>query len=151
VIRVELSVDSECNPGMDFTFLKDLHKIIQEELDPNIDHNWVAALKFVTSEEIQSLNKVYRNIDKPTNVLSFGDDLSKSTKDSFLGDLAICLDVVRREALEQKKQINDHLSHLYIHGVLHLLGYDHANENSALVMEALEKKILSKIEVADPY
>ena len=69
----------------------------------------------------------------------------------FLGDLAICLDVVKREALEQKKQINDHLSHLYIHGVLHLLGYDHANENSALVMEALEKKILSKIEVADPY
>ena len=149
--KIELSVDSDGVLNKDNAFLKDLHQIMQEELDPNFDNNWVVSLKFVTPEEMQILNKSYRNINKPTNVLSFGNGLSKSSEEFFLGDIAICFDIVSREAKEQSKAVNDHLAHLYIHGVLHLLGYDHVDDSSTKTMEALEKNILSKIEVADPY
>jgi probable rRNA maturation factor len=68
-----------------------------------------------------------------------------------LGDIAVCPELILKESQEQEKSAQDHLSHLYVHGVLHLLGYDHEEDDSADDMETLEKNILSKIDVADPY
>ena len=71
--------------------------------------------------------------------------------DSYLGDLVICLPVVEREALEQNKKMHDHMTHMVVHGVLHLLGYDHENETEAELMESLECEILSKLSIDNPY
>jgi len=149
--KIDLIIDSEGAGDLDFSSLKDLHKIIQEVVDPSCKNNWVVSLKFVDINEMQLINKTYRNIDRPTNVLSFPNDLSGSVQGSFLGDIAVCPELILKESQEQEKSAQDHLSHLYVHGVLHLLGYDHEEDDSADDMENLEKNILSKIDVADPY
>ena len=149
--KIDLIIDSEGAGDLDFSSLQDLHKIIQEAVDPSCKINWVVSLKFVDINEMQLINKTYRNIDRPTNVLSFPNDLSGSVQGSFLGDIAVCPELIFKESQEQEKSAQDHLSHLYVHGVLHLLGYDHEEDDSADDMENLEKNILSKIDVADPY
>ena len=107
-------------------------------------------LAFLTKAEIQDLNKRYAGKNKPTNVLSFpsNEDL---TERRFLGDIAICSELIIEEAMVQGKEIQDHLIHIFVHGVLHLLGFDHGENSSAEQMESLEIRILKKIGVADPY
>ena len=114
------------------------------------------ALLLTTNAKLQSLNLQFRGLDKPTNVLTF----SALSADSpqlmkgqplFLGDIAIAAETVIREAYEQNKTASDHLSHMIIHGTLHLLGYDHEDENAAQKMETLERKILAAQNIADPY
>ena len=107
-------------------------------------------LAFLTKAEIQDLNKRYAGKNKPTNVLSFpsNEDL---TEERFLGDIAICSELIIEEAMVQGKEIQDHLIHIFVHGVLHLLGFDHEENSSAEQMESLEIRILKKIGVADPY
>ena len=107
-------------------------------------------LAFLTKAEIQDLNKRYAGKNKPTNVLSFpsNEDL---TERRFLGDIAICSELIIEEAMVQGKEIQDHLIHIFVHGVLHLLGFDHEENSSAEQMESLEIRILKKIGVADPY
>ncbi|MBY0511761.1 MAG: rRNA maturation RNase YbeY [Rhodospirillaceae bacterium] len=94
----------------------------------------------------RKLNALYRGKDKPTNVLSFpaGDPL-------MLGDIAVAYGVTAREAKTERKTLTAHLSHLVVHGVLHLLGYDHENEKDAVAMERRERKILADLGIADPY
>ena len=107
-------------------------------------------LVFLTKAEIQDMNKRFAGKDKPTNVLSFpsSEDL---TEESFLGDIAICSELIAEEAISQGKETQDHLIHIFVHGVLHLLGFDHEEHTSAEQMESLEIRILEKIGVADPY
>jgi len=96
---------------------------------------------------VQALNKRDRKKDKPTNVLSY-----PSGHKSFLGDIVLARQTVWREAREQKKTPADHVAHLVVHGTLHLLGYDHeTTDTDAERMEALERRILKKIGIADPY
>lgn len=114
------------------------------------------VIRLTTDAELQSLNLQFRGMDKPTNVLSFaaldGDGPPvMAGQPLFLGDIAIAGETVAREANEQNKTVSDHLSHMIIHGTLHLLGYDHEDEDEALKMEALERKILSAHHIADPY
>ncbi len=96
--------------------------------------------------EVHALNREYRNIDKPTNVLSFelGDDI-------LLGDIYISLDTVRREASDAGISVEEHTAHMAVHGVLHLLGFDHLNNKDANVMEAKEIKALAKLGIKNPY
>lgn len=104
--------------------------------------------------EARSLNNQYRGIDRPTNVLSFPGDSDLGDPEAppaLLGDLVLAHGVVSREAREQGKSIADHLCHLTVHGVLHLLGYDHEIEHEAEAMEAAERHILSTLGIADPY
>jgi len=108
-------------------------------------------IRIVDRDEIQTLNNTYRHKDKPTNVLSFPSDLPIEIDESILGDVVICTDVVLEEANEQKKTFDNHLTHMAVHGTLHLLGYDHIEENDAIKMEALEIKILEKMKIANPY
>lgn len=106
--------------------------------------------------ESHELNLQYREKDKPTNVLSFPSDIPEEMLNVLdaepLGDLVICIPVVLQEASEQQKTPIDHFTHLLVHGVLHLLGYDHeTSEAEAEEMEALEIEILKKLGIANPY
>ncbi|KXZ65837.1 rRNA maturation RNase YbeY [Acinetobacter venetianus] len=106
--------------------------------------------------ESHELNLQYREKDKPTNVLSFPSDIPEEMLSLLdaepLGDLVICIPVVLQEAIEQQKTATDHFTHLLVHGILHLLGYDHeTSEADAEEMEALEIEILKKLGVANPY
>lgn len=113
------------------------------------------AIRVVDEVEALRYNREYRDRDYATNVLSFPaelpEGLPEAVRESQLGDLLICAPVVAREAREQQLPEPDHWAHLVIHGVLHLLGYDHQQDDDADVMEALENKILSGFGVANPY
>ncbi|WP_049621755.1 rRNA maturation RNase YbeY [Frateuria defendens] len=109
------------------------------------------SIRLVDAEEGRELNRAYRGKDYATNVLSFPAELPPGVKLPLIGDLAICAPVVAREAAEQGKPARHHWAHLTVHGVLHLLGYDHIVEAEAEAMEALETRILAGLGIADPY
>ena len=109
------------------------------------------VVRLVSPLEIQALNKEYRSKDQVTNVLSFLSDIPLEIGESILGDVVICADVVRKEAVLGGKAFSDHLSHMAIHGILHLLGYDHEDLTSANKMEGIEIEFLKKIGVNNPY
>ena len=109
------------------------------------------VVRLVSPVEIQVLNKEYRSKNQVTNVLSFSSDIPLEIGESILGDVVICVDVVREEAVLGSKAFSDHLSHMAIHGILHLLGYDHDNLPSANKMEGIEIEFLKKIGVNNPY
>lgn len=103
----------------------------------------------------RQLNRDYRGQDEPTNVLAFpvwepGTRLSPGVP-ILLGDVVLAVETVAQEAAEQKKPLADHLLHLTVHGVLHLLGYDHLTQAEAAIMESLERSILAELGVPDPY
>lgn len=117
------------------------------------------SIKFSDNDEVQQLNSSYRGKDKPTNVLSFPlvpQDLLGSLSNSddgeiLLGDIVMARGICGDEAKEKSILMADHASHLLVHGVLHLLGYDHETEAEALIMEALEVKALQNLGIANPY
>ena len=113
------------------------------------------AIRLVDAEESHALNLQYRGKDKPTNVLSFPSDLPDevlaSLKREPLGDIIICVPVVLNEAIEQHKTAIAHWAHLTIHGVLHLLGFDHIDDAEAEEMEALEIDALQELGFLNPY
>lgn len=99
-------------------------------------------------ETLRRLNREFRGLDKPTNVLSFP---APPNPEAYLGDVAIAYGVTSREAREAGKNFSDHAAHLAVHGVLHLLGYDHVTAAGAKIMEPLEMEILAELGIADPY
>jgi len=109
------------------------------------------VVRLVSPVEIQVLNKEYRSKNQVTNVLSFSSDIPLEIGENILGDVVICVDVVREEALLAGKAFSDHLIHMAIHGILHLLSYDHDNLVSANKMEGIEIEFLKKIGVNNPY
>ena len=109
-------------------------------------HRGEITLRLVTPDECQQLNRDWCGQDKPTNVLSF-----PMQEPGYLGDIAICAQVVAREATEQGKTARAHWAHMVVHGVLHLLGHDHIQDDEALIMENLERKLLARLGFSDPY
>jgi probable rRNA maturation factor len=111
-----------------------------------------ATVALLDDRAMRRLNGTWRGKDKPTNVLSFpSGEVPVPGKRRNLGDIAIALGTVLREAREQGKTPEDHLAHLMAHAMLHLLGYDHETDPEADHMEALERKALSTLGIADPY
>ncbi|MDX1408882.1 MAG: rRNA maturation RNase YbeY, partial [Saprospiraceae bacterium] len=113
------------------------------------------TLRIVSEDEIRMLNRDYRGKDKPTNVLSFPfempEGLPAEAIPPLLGDVIICDAVVRQEANEQHKPLQAHWAHMVTHGVLHLLGYDHIDDDDAVIMETLEIRALAEQGFDDPY
>lgn len=115
------------------------------------------SIVIVDSEQSQALNLDYRGKDKPTNVLSFPfeapEELAHVQEEmgNLIGDLVICAPVVIAEAKQQNKPVMHHWAHMVVHGCLHLLGYDHIKNDEADVMEEMERQILAKLQINDPY
>ena len=130
---------------------KDLANTLQQVIDDLDKGESELLIRIVDKDEIQTLNKSYRHQDKPTNVLSFESDLPVEIDEAILGDVVICTEIVAEEAKAQNKTFDEHLTHMAIHGTLHLLGYDHIESEDAKQMENLEIKILEKIKIANPY
>lgn len=133
------------------TTLSDLESLSNEIIESvfeQIDSNWDADIAVVLSNDshVQELNADFRGKNAPTNVLSFPSD-----EEDALGDVIFALETIEEEAKQQKKTVQDHFCHLLVHGVLHLLGYDHIDENEAVEMESVEIAILSSHSIANPY
>lgn len=111
------------------------------------------TLRFVDTDEMIHLNSTYRQQHKPTNVLAFPSHLPDNVilNYPFLGDVIICPAVLSEEAQAQHKPLTDHWAHIVIHGVLHLLGFDHLEDADAVVMQAEEKRLLNKLDIPNPY
>jgi len=114
------------------------------------------AVMLTDDSGIRTLNSNWRGIDKPTNVLSFPalqpeDERKPGDAPRMLGDIAIAYETLRREADEEDKPFDHHLSHLAVHGFLHLIGYDHETDADAEEMEALEQDVLAQLGIPDPY
>lgn len=109
------------------------------------------TIRLVDEAESAELNQQYRHKQGPTNILSFPFEAPDGMELDLLGDLVICVPIVLQEAMQQRKQIMHHWAHITIHGVLHLLGYDHIEDSDAEQMEALEIEILNKLNIANPY
>ena len=109
------------------------------------------TVRIVDEAESHDLNLTYRGKDRPTNVLSFPFECRDEVELPLLGDLVICRQVVEREAIEQEKPLMAHWAHMIVHGSLHLLGYDHIENDEAEEMESLETEIMQSLGFADPY
>ena len=113
------------------------------------------AVMLTDDSGIRTLNSNWRGIDKPTNVLSFpalqAPAGTPSDAPRMLGDIAIAYQTTRKEADDERKPFDHHLSHLAVHGFLHLIGYDHENDGDAEAMEGLEREILAQLGIPDPY
>lgn len=109
------------------------------------------SIRIVDAKEGRTLNRDYRGKDYATNVLSFPVELPPGITLPLIGDLVICAPVVAKEAAEQCKLARNHWAHMTVHGVLHLLGYDHIEDVEAEAMEALETRILAGLGIDDPY
>lgn len=109
------------------------------------------SIRVVDTEEGQALNRDYRQRDYATNVLSFPAELPPGVPLPLLGDLVLCAPIIAREAAEQDKPLKHHYAHMVVHGVLHLLGFDHIEDPDAEHMEALEREVLAALGVPDPY
>ena len=102
-------------------------------------------------ETVRSLNRDWRKIDKPTNVLSFPAARTSGIEPAMLGDIVIAYETLTRECEEEGRVFLNHLAHLAVHGFLHLMGYDHQNDSDAEAMERLETEILARLDMPDPY
>jgi probable rRNA maturation factor len=175
-VTVEVIMDSPSWATCDFdveSYIRYVAQTVLNNLDYfNSDRLTEFSVKLSDDEGLRQLNNEYRNQDKTTNVLSFpnlylkegkavigtdskisleGRSLTLPVEDNYLGDIAISYERVSEESIEQEKKFKEHLAHLLVHSILHLLGYDHYEERDAANMEALEIVLLAKLGISDPY
>lgn len=130
--------------------LKSCHETLDELLEES-RLGFELCVRICDERESAQLNGDFRNKPYATNVLSFPADVDVPEGTPVLGDLAVCWPVLQREASAQNKPVLDHFSHLYVHGVLHLLGFDHTTDDESQEMEAIEIKALEMLSIANPY
>jgi len=148
--EIDVRIEEGCWSGADSALsliaqnaLAAIHKLINARPFSEL------SIAMLTNDQVQALNKQYRGKDKPTNVLSFPASADGSCP--LLGDIVLASGVVRAEAKAKNVSLANHVSHMLIHGFLHLQGYDHETENEAKVMEALEIKALADLGIVNPY
>jgi probable rRNA maturation factor len=155
-IEANIDTDLWCQDLVN-SFEKKLYKVLKEFPDEVInitpEGKILISIMFSGDKKVMELNSQFRKINKPTNVLSFPSSTNTLTnfKNVFLGDIIFSIETIISEAKANNKSTIDHLIHLFIHGLLHLLGYDHKTEDEAGMMEDLEIYILNKLSIANPY
>ena len=142
----------------DWSRLEDAEALAQKAAEAALavtyeaDGEFEASVMLTDDAQIRELNRTWRDKDKPTNVLSFpAPEQPGLDGPRHLGDIALAYETLVRESEEESKELAHHFAHLIVHGVLHLLGYDHEVEAEADIMEALEVKALATLGIADPY
>lgn len=157
-VELELDIDIDGWPPGEWAALAERAHAVTAEVEPALSNaRLTASLLFTTDEEVHALNREWRGKDKPTNVLSFPAPPSPSPAFAgqeaglVLGDIVFGFETVMREAAEQNKTFDAHMQHLAVHGLLHLLDYDHQSDEEAGTMENYERQILAKLGVGDPY
>jgi len=148
---VKLQLDIQCESTEPVPAEDDLRRWISTALAGRRTENTEISLRLVDPEEMSTLNQTWRGKSGPTNVLSFPSDLPPDLNHPLLGDIVICVPVVRDEAREQGKSLDAHWAHMAVHGSLHLLGYDHLDDDDAEAMEAQETAILAALNYPCPY
>jgi probable rRNA maturation factor len=149
---VKLHVDIQTASAAAVPTEKDIRRWIAAALQGRAAQEQVeVSVRLVDIDEMTQLNETYRGKKGATNVLSFPAGLPVELALPLLGDIVICAPVVRAEAAQQGKTESAHWAHMTVHGTLHLLGYDHIEEEEAAIMEALESTILSELDYACPY
>ena len=136
--------------------IKNVLTFAMRELKPNLKNDSFYLSVLITNNfEISKINLKYRNKNLPTNVLSFPQDEERMIFDEIpskiLGDIVLSLEKIKIESVELNKPFKNHLTHILIHGLLHLLGYNHQNDKEAKIMERFETNILSKLSIPAPY
>lgn len=148
---MNLQVDIQCETVEPIPDEDDIRRWIGAALLGQRDADTEISLRLVDVDEMSRLNATWRHKSGPTNVLSFPAELPPELNLPLLGDVVICAPVVAREAREQGKSPEAHWAHMAVHGTLHLLGYDHVDEQEALAMESLETAILARLHYPCPY
>jgi probable rRNA maturation factor len=147
-LDVQIAVEKENNLPTE----EQLNLWVRAALVRRTDHEEPElTIRIADEAESQELNNDYRGKDKPTNVLSFPFEAPAHVPIPLLGDLIICKQVVEREAIEQGKTLTSHWAHMTVHGCLHLLGYDHIEDEEAEEMEAIERTVMNELGFEDPY
>jgi probable rRNA maturation factor len=153
VIELDIMIE-----GGDWARLENVEALAQRaaeaaaKIADEADEEFEISVLLTDDAAIRELNRTWRAKDKPTNVLSFpAPDQPGATGPRHLGDIALAYETLVRESEEESKDLSHHFAHLIVHGVLHLLGYDHEVEEEAEIMEGLEVKALATLGIADPY
>ncbi|XOV84660.1 MAG: rRNA maturation RNase YbeY [bacterium] len=149
---IDLQVDAPISVAVETiqSSISACHQILGDLLaEPRLEFE--LCVRICEEKESAQLNGDFRNKPYATNVLSFPADVDVPEGTPVLGDLALCWPVLQREAQAQHKSVMDHFSHLYMHGVLHLLGFDHQTAQAADEMEAIEIQALQRLDIANPY
>ena len=148
--RLDLTLDNRTDSA-NLPTAAQWRRWVQAALQPGVRQAQI-SLVIVDADEGQTLNRDYRHKDYATNVLSFALNEGEPLPGlPLFGDLVLCVPVVEREAAEQNKSLEEHYAHLTVHGMLHLQGFDHEDDDEAEIMETLETAILAKLGYADPY
>ena len=154
MIGVETDVSGEWGSGIDWPGLarSAVHAAVRHSRHPSLSDSEV-SVKFTSDDEVRGLNRTWRGKDKPTNVLSFPMAAENELSDApMLGDIVLAHGVCSAEAEEKRVAVETHAAHLVVHGMLHLLGYDHeTSDEDAEEMEQVERRALASIGIADPY
>ena len=148
---MNLQIDIQCASGESVPDEDDLRSWINAALSGRRSADTEVSIRLVDIDEMTTLNGSFRGKSGPTNVLSFPSDLPQELELPLLGDIVICAPVVRDEAQAQHKSLQAHWAHMAVHGTLHLLGFDHIEEDEAVTMESLETKILASLNYPCPY
>ncbi len=147
-----LTVDIQCASAEPVPDEDDLRSWIAAALaSQNRGGDTEISLRIVDIEEMAKHNEAFRSVAGPTNVLSFPANLPAELELPLLGDIVICAPIVREEAQAQHKSLPAHWAHMAVHGTLHLLGYDHIEDDEAILMEELESAILAELHFPCPY
>lgn len=151
-LEIQNTIDSSQLPAIEK--MRDWIIVLLGKVDTKFKQPEI-TIRIVSIEESHQLNLEYRSKDKPTNVLSFPFEapemIPTEELDEYLGDLVICEKILQQEAIDQNKPLASHWAHLLIHGVLHLLGFDHIEERQADEMESLEILVMKELGFEDPY
>ncbi len=146
ILDLQIATASEKGLPQEADFQRWLEAVL-----PQFQPESEVTIRLVDEAESHELNMTYRGKDKPTNVLSFPFEAPPGIELPLLGDLIICRQVVEQEAAEQQKALLAHWAHMVVHGSLHLLGYDHIEDDEAEEMESLETEIMLALGYPDPY